>query len=151
MQPPTALEARTAVPEEHPARETAARSAGRAPVRIAIIDDTDIFRALAAALLQSAGDVRTFAGGREALAAFASEPPDVVVLDIDMPYLDGFAVLRCLRGDAALTHVPVIAFTASAEPAQANAYCAAGFDGFVAKPVRDACALVAEVHRVLGG
>jgi CheY-like chemotaxis protein len=125
-------------------------SAERAPASIAVVDDTDVFRELAAALLRSAGDVRTFASGREALDAFASEPPDVVVLDIDMPLLDGFAVLRCLRGDTALRHVPVIAFTAGVEPERQQDYRAAGFDGFVGKPLRDASQLVAEVQRVLG-
>lgn len=123
---------------------------GRTPARIAVVDDTDLFRALAASLLRSAGDVRTFASGSEALAAFEGEPPDVVVLDIDMPGLDGFAVLRRLRADTELRHVPVIAFTAGVAPSRQHAYRAAGFDGFVGKPLSDACELVAEVHRVLG-
>ncbi len=67
---------------------------------------------------------------------------------VQMPDIDGFAVLRELRGDAKFARVPIIALTASAMPEDRNDVMTAGFDGFITKPIR-LPALRSEVERLL--
>jgi CheY-like chemotaxis protein len=106
---------------------------------VAVVEDNADSRLLVAAILEERYAVRAYASGAEALAAFAADPPDVVLLDISLPGMDGTAVLARLRADAdaRLRAVPVIAFTAYARDGDRARYLAAGFDGYVAKPIVD--------------
>jgi CheY-like chemotaxis protein len=61
--------------------------------------------------------------------------PDLILLDINLPGMDGYEVLRRLRADAATAHIPVIAVTANAMPHEVELGNAAGFDGYVTKPI----------------
>jgi CheY-like chemotaxis protein len=61
--------------------------------------------------------------------------PDLILLDINLPDMDGYEVLTRLRGDAATQHIPVIAVTANALPRDAIRAAAANFDGYVTKPI----------------
>ena len=72
------------------------------------------------------------AGLRQALA----QRPDAILLDLHLPRLDGYGVLRALRADPRTADVPVIAVTADAKPDDRAHGLAAGFDGYVTKPVR---------------
>ncbi len=87
-------------------------------------------------------------GGREAISMARAEHPDLILMDLHMPDIDGFAVLRELRGDAKFARVPIIALTASAMPEDRNDVMTAGFDGFITKPIR-LPALRSEVERLL--
>lgn len=84
----------------------------------------------------------------EGLAIARAEQPDLVLMDIQLPGMDGMTALRELKADPATSWIPVIAVTASAMPAERKEILAAGFDGYQAKPisVRD---LLAEVRRLL--
>jgi CheY-like chemotaxis protein len=80
---------------------------------------------------------------------FARETrPDLIVLDLHMPGLDGFGVLTELRGDADFAHTPIMALTASAMQGDRERALAAGFSSYVSKPIA-LTALRAEVQRLL--
>ncbi len=87
-------------------------------------------------MLTAAGyDVILAAGGEEALLRAAETPVDLVILDIHMPRLDGFGVIRRLRADRAYMKIPVIALTASAMAGDRGSVLAAGFSEYINKPV----------------
>jgi CheY-like chemotaxis protein len=116
--------------------------------RILVVDDTPANIKLLDAVLTSHGyTVLAAASGAEALALAAEQPPDLVLLDILMPEMDGFEVCRRLRADPATAHLPVIMITAS-EMAQKVKGLEAGADDFVAKPF-DQAELVARVRSLL--
>lgn len=100
--------------------------------RVLIIDDDKKFvPLLERGFLFEGFDVATALTGEEAIERAQSAPPDVVVLDIGMPGLDGFDVLRRLRGDS---DVPIIMLTARDEVADKVAALGLGADDYVAKP-----------------
>jgi two-component system, cell cycle response regulator DivK len=74
------------------------------------------------------------ADGQEALAAVRQEHPDLIILDLMMPVLDGFAVAQQLKGDPDTAPIPIIALTAMARQQDEEAALRAGCDAFVAKP-----------------
>ncbi len=117
--------------------------------RILIVDDNAASRALLGAILESDETQLTEAAdGREALDRIARHAPDLVLLDIEIPVLDGYAVLARLREQPALARLPVIAVTANAMQGSREKALAAGFDEYVTKPVHPA-ALRKQVARFL--
>jgi diguanylate cyclase (GGDEF)-like protein len=84
-----------------------------------------------------AGDYQVFmaTNGEQALAICKSNPPDLILLDVVMPGLDGFEVCRQLKGDDATRHIPVIFVTAHTDPAQETHGLNLGAVDFIAKPV----------------
>jgi CheY-like chemotaxis protein len=87
--------------------------------------------------------------GQEALHMIEQTCPDVLLLDIGMPVLDGFAVIRKIRENPGLTTLPVLAVTAYAMQGDRENVLNSGFDGYLSKPV-DARALADELERLLG-
>jgi CheY-like chemotaxis protein len=81
---------------------------------VALVEDNPDNRLLVEAILDGAYEVRSFANGADALAAFAVERPSLVLLDISLPEMDGRAVLARMRADPRLGDVPVVALTAHA-------------------------------------
>ena len=73
--------------------------------------------------------------GREALDLIHRDPPDVVFLDLQMPVLDGFCVVRQLRSDERFRRLPAVAVTASAMLGDRELAIAAGFDSYITKPI----------------
>ncbi|MEE2690745.1 MAG: ATP-binding protein [Pseudomonadota bacterium] len=148
---PLPLAEETAEPNET-AGQTGARPQGR-PARILAAEDNAVNRAVLHALLAPMGHRIDFAeDGEGALDAFSREVYDVVLMDISMPGMDGVEAMRRLRaiedkrGDGA--RAPVIAVSAHAMRQQIEDYLAAGFDGYVTKPVT-AAKLGSEIDRVL--
>lgn len=85
------------------------------PASILIVDDDPTIRALMVTTLEREGlDLRQAPDGVEALARISERRPDVILLDLEMPVLDGFGVLDKLRNDFALRSIPVIVLTARA-------------------------------------
>jgi CheY-like chemotaxis protein len=84
----------------------------------------------------------------QGLVIAREEHPDLILMDIQLPGMDGMTALQELKGDPATSSIPVIAVTASAMPKERKEILAAGFDGYQAKPisVKD---LLAEVRRLL--
>ncbi len=84
--------------------------------RILVVDDDRDIRGLAASVLLAAGyDVREAASGIEAFELLARDPCALVLLDINMPGLDGWQTLRRIRTDARLRELPVVMFSVKAE------------------------------------
>lgn len=118
---------------------------------IAVIEDNADNRLLARAILEDHYRIVEYDGGAAALAAMVDDPPDVVLLDISLPEMDGSEVLRRLRQVPRLRDLPVIALTAHAMAGDRERFLAAGFDAYVSKPIVDEQILLDEVARVLGG
>jgi CheY-like chemotaxis protein len=118
---------------------------------ILIAEDNPTNRELLRELLEIRGyRVVEACNGQEALAMVEQEPPDILLLDIGMPLLDGFAVVRKLREDPRFTSLPVVAVTAYAMQGDREKIMDSGFDGYLSKPVNSA-ALVQELGRLLAG
>jgi putative two-component system response regulator len=117
------------------ARGSAPREDALIPKNIMVVDDNPANLQLLEDMLRQYGyDVRSFPLGRLALAAAAEEPPDLILLDINMPEMDGFEVCRRLRADVALSSVPVIFLSALDETKdKLAAFRCGGFD-YVTKP-----------------
>jgi CheY-like chemotaxis protein len=104
--------------------------------RILIIDDDDVMRAAAAASLTSVGGFEVLSTGdpSEGLRLARAEAPDGVLLDVNMPGLDGPEVLAALRRDPVTRDIPVVFFTAGPEAGAEDRWTALGASGAVAKP-----------------
>jgi len=104
--------------------------------RILVADDDPVGRELIREILESQGYQVTEAGdGADALAAIQANAPDLVLLDIQMPVLDGFGVIQALRRDERFQALTVLALTAFAMRGDREKAMAAGFDGYIAKPI----------------
>jgi len=104
--------------------------------RILVTDDDDEIRKVLTLVLERAGyAVSAAANGEEALALMAKEQPALLLLDIMMPKVDGLEVLRRMRGDAQLSDVPVIAFTALTSQLIEKELFDLGVRGFMRKPL----------------
>jgi DNA-binding response OmpR family regulator len=119
------------------------------PARILVADDNETNRDILATRLQANGYEVLHAGdGEEALAVTRAERPDLILLDIMMPKLDGIQVCKRLKGDAALPFTPIILVTAKADSGDMVEGLDAGADEYVTKPV-DQKVLVARVKALL--
>jgi two-component system cell cycle response regulator DivK len=116
---------------------------------IAVIEDNVDNRLLIDAILGDSYVLDEYATGTEALAMMPTRPPALVLLDVSLPGLDGLDVLARMRRDAALRGVPVVAVTAHAMAGDRERYLAAGFDGYVPKPIVDDRVLIDTVERLL--
>jgi tubulin-specific chaperone A len=108
----------------------------RSGLRVLVADDNPTAREL---VRETLGDyvstIDEAADGREALRKIREAPPDLVLLDIQMPVLDGFAALREIRRDPALRHLRVVALTAFAMQGDRERALEAGFDDYMTKPI----------------
>src|SRR5947209_16849247 len=119
------------------------------PPRILIVDDNEANRDILDARLKVHGyDLLQAGDGEEALKAARQHLPDLILLDVMMPKLDGFEVCRRLKGDASLPFMPIILVTAKADSADVVAGLEAGADEYLTKPI-DQMALLARVKSVL--
>jgi len=106
--------------------------------RILVVDDVPTNRVLLKAKLSTAYyDVQTAETGEEALEIIQKEQPDMVLLDVIMPRLDGFTVCEMLKKDPETAHIPVVMMTALDQPEQRIRGLEAGADDFLFKPVDD--------------
>lgn len=106
---------------------------GVAGERLLLVDDEDNLRSMLEAALRHSGfDVRAVATGRDALEAVATDRPDVVVLDVMLPDLDGFAVCKRLRTDG--IHTPVLFLTARDTTSDKVRGLMLGGDDYLVKP-----------------
>jgi two-component system cell cycle response regulator len=106
-------------------------------IRVLVADDDDVSRKVVAAVLARAGyEVLSAGDGAEALAAVRALRPDAVVLDVDMPELDGYEVTRRMRRDPDTSAIPVLLLTAHSRGVDVADGFAAGADDYLRKPFR---------------
>ncbi|MGF9759789.1 ATP-binding protein [Microvirga sp. 0TCS3.31] len=107
------------------------------PARILLAEDIDINKELIELFLKAAGHVvESVSNGEEAVAAVRSRPYDLVLMDVQMPGMDGVTATQLIRGlDQPASKTPIIAMTANVLPQQVRAFLEAGMDGHIGKPV----------------
>ena len=106
------------------------------PPRVLVVDDNPLNVVLAAHVLQSDGfDVDSAEDVAVAIDRITRQRPDVVLMDIQMPDIDGLAALHRLRASALGQDLVIVAFTAYAMKGDEHRLLAAGFDGYIAKPI----------------
>lgn len=118
--------------------------------RIALVEDNPDNRMLIGALLEDLYEVDIYPDGESALAGIAARRPDLVLLDISLPELDGTEVLKRLREAGPAIEEPVIALTAHAMAGDRERFLELGFDAYVSKPIVDEDELLEPIARLLG-
>lgn len=116
---------------------------------IAVIEDNADNRLLIDAILGDRFVLHEYATGVEALEGMRARLPDLALLDVSLPGMDGPEVLAHMRRDAALRGVPVVAVTAHAMAGDRERYLSMGFDNYVAKPIVDDESLVRVIEQLL--
>jgi CheY-like chemotaxis protein len=107
--------------------------------KILVVDDNTASRELLRAVLKAPDRLMLEAQhGKEALDVISQEEPDLVLLDIELPLLDGYGVLDRLRQNPRFARLPVIAVTANAMPGTRERAIARGFDAYITKPIKAA-------------
>jgi DNA-binding response OmpR family regulator len=122
------------------------------PKRILLVEDDRFLRKAAEATLRRHGfAVSTAADGEEALQCMQAESPDLVLLDLIMPKLQGFEVLRALKADAATAKIPVIILSNLGQESDVKQAMEAGAVGYFVKANLSLQDLVKRVGEVTGG
>jgi two-component system sensor histidine kinase/response regulator len=113
------------------------RNAPLAGMRVLVVDDIDINRQIATELLDSAGaHIDIAVNGQEAIDSLQSlEPVHVVLMDLQMPVLDGYEATRRLRADPRFAQLPIVAMTAHAMVEERDRCLALGMSGYLTKPI----------------
>jgi len=119
--------------------------------KIALVEDNADNRLLVQVMLGDLFEVIPYESGGEALEGIARDKPDLILLDISLPEMDGNEVLRRLRADKATSALPVIALTAHAMAGDREKYLATGFDDYVTKPILEEEILISTIHKVFAG
>ncbi len=117
--------------------------------KVAVVEDNPDNRMLVQALLEDRYDLSEYETGVEAVRGLPGNVPDVILLDISLPEMDGTEVLAWLRGQPGLKDVPVIALTAHAMAGDREKYLSIGFDDYVTKPIVDEDVLIDAIERCL--
>jgi two-component system, sensor histidine kinase and response regulator len=117
------------------------------PKRVLIVEDDDVNRWLASRLLEQKGYViSTVTNGEAALAILKQESFDLILMDIQMPVMDGISATRAIRQQEQQTgtHIPIIAFTPETGTLKTQRYWQAGMDGHLTKPIH-----TSEFYRII--
>lgn len=118
--------------------------------KILLVDDTDTILLFLKTLLAGQDfDFLTAKNGAEAIERARRERPDLVLLDILMPVMDGIEACRIMKGDPELKGIPVVIVTARSEPENVERCLDAGCDDYVFKPIRK-LELLDKINRLLG-
>jgi two-component system cell cycle response regulator DivK len=118
--------------------------------KVLIAEDNPVNRELLRELLEIRGyAVTESSNGEEALGQIAKTQPDILLLDLGMPVLDGFETIKRIRTDPEFKSLPVLAVTAYAMQGDQERILTSGFDGYLSKPI-NSLLLDQELNRLLG-
>jgi two-component system cell cycle response regulator DivK len=117
--------------------------------RILIVEDVEFNRDLLTQLLEDEFEVIVATDGQAGIALAARERPDLILMDLSLPVIDGWEATRQLKADKGLKTIPVIALTAHAMHGDEAKARASGCDDFLTKPI-DEVRLFEMLHRYLG-
>lgn len=117
--------------------------------RIAVVEDNPVNRLLVEAILSAHFELIEFEDGPSALAGMKAARPDVILLDVSLPCMDGVEVLARLRCDSETASLPAIALTAHAMAGDRHRLLGLGFDDYVSKPITDEGLLFAAIRGCL--
>jgi CheY-like chemotaxis protein len=118
---------------------------------VLIVEDIPVNLMLAEAVMAAAGYyVITASSAEEALRLLRSVHPNVILMDVQLPGVDGLTLTRQLKADPTTARIPVIALTAHAMKGDEEAALAAGCDGYISKPL-DTRTLAAQVDTIVAG
>jgi CheY-like chemotaxis protein len=121
-----------------------------AKTRVLIMEDDDDTQGMVRFLLEYKGyDVLVAKDGKHGLELALQEKPDLILLDLAMPEMDGWSVAHRLKGDPATKAIPVIAVTAYTMSSDRRMAMNAGCDGFISKPM-NVPQFIAEIEKFLG-
>jgi two-component system, cell cycle response regulator DivK len=119
------------------------------PHKILIIEDNAPNRTLLLAVLKPEGpELLVAENGLRGVEVAQSEQPQLILMDVRLPGLDGYEATRRLKANPATQHIPIIAIAANASPAERDRALDAGCDGYLAQPI-DACALPHQIRLFL--
>ncbi len=104
---------------------------------IVVVEDNPDNQLLVKVLLGDLYNVKGYDNGYDGLLAIQEYQPDLVLLDVSLPQMDGFEVLQALRHNSLSRHTRVVALTAHVTLGDEELYQAKGFDGFIGKPIID--------------
>ena len=136
---------------EHASRVVDKTAGPARQLTILVVDDALMVRELQRSILERGGyAVRTASDGAEALALLADQPADLVVTDLEMPNVDGFALTRSIRAHARLANIPVLIVSSRASAEDHQRGLDAGADGYIVKTSFDEVGLLSAVSRLLG-
>jgi len=117
--------------------------------RVALVEDNPDNRLLVRVILEPLYQVTEYESGFAALDGLRQQRPDLVLLDMSLPEMDGAEVLRKIREDTNLRDLPIIALTAHAMSGDREKFLAQGFNDYVAKPILDENLLLDAIQRFL--
>ena len=125
------------------AGDPSGRTGGDAIIRVAVVDDSAVIRGIVTRWLEVDPEIKvvgSYVNGAMAVRQMAEVNPDVVILDIEMPEMDGFELTRRLRADARYAQTPIFAFTSTVSDAFRERGERSGMDGLILKTDREALA-----------
>ena len=117
--------------------------------RILIVEDVQLNLELLTQLLEDEYELVTAGDGAQGVALAEQERPDLILMDMSLPVVDGWEATRRIRANAALKHIPIIGLSAHAMSGDADKALAAGCDDYLTKPLDDAL-LFEKLERFLG-
>jgi two-component system, cell cycle response regulator DivK len=118
--------------------------------KILVVEDVEFNRDLVVQLLEDDYEVITAADGAEGIQLAEREHPDLILMDLSLPGVDGWEATRRIKANTALTHIPIIALSAHAMTGDAEKALQSGCDDYLSKPL-DEELLFAKLEKFLGG
>jgi len=119
--------------------------------KILVVDDNELNLLLACDALELVGhEILAAANGSEGIDIAVSGNPDLILMDLRMPVINGEEAMQKIKADARTRHIPVIALTASAMRGEREQLLAMGFNGYISKPI-DVTSFAGEVGHYLKG
>lgn len=116
---------------------------------VAVVDDNQDNSMLIQLILEERYQVQVYDNGPDALKGFDAATPDLVLMDISLPGMDGIEILKRMRANDKLKMIPVIALTAHAMHGDLEKYILYGFDNYISKPIVDESVLFNAIEKLI--